>query len=374
MIGILLAAALSVVSSADATPDGWACAYAAERLPRALLVLGEDAISGEETRATRNALDLPDGPLSRATSLILARKLGATRLIAVRCSEASGQTVLEAQAFATAGPEASVVLRASRPTAEVGAVIDDIARLLTRVPSSPAPLYRAPSLRVLQKVATALRRGRASERAVALAQSLVDDPASIDVRLSLVEALLGARDFDSAARLAAQATLGGVPSPLARALRFRLCVALLESGRYAEARDALRLLASEKESAAVLNNLGVALFRLRDPQGPSVFDRAAALPDHRQRDVAFNHALTLVFQNRGEEAIPKLDAGLAADPGDARSRLLKVWALATLKRDAERDAEWERLVDQNPSFAALGKPDPVRRLERIFPYERTPAP
>lgn len=371
MIGLVLAAALNLVSASHDPATG-SCAYASERLPRALAVLGEDAIPAEEARAARRSLDLPEGPLSRAASLTLARRLGATRLVMLRCAEENGRVSLEAQAFGTAGPEAGDVLRAGRPIAEVAAALDEVARALVRAPADAGPLYRPPATRALPKVGAALLRRTASERAVGLAQALVEDPTSIEIRLSLVEALLAARDFDAAARLAAQASLAGTPARLARSLRFALGSALLESGRYAEARDALRLLAGERPSAAALNNLGVALFRLRDPEGPLVFERAAGLEDHRRKDIAFNHSLTLLFQNRGAEAIPRLDAAIAEDPDDVRSRLLRVWALGMLKREAERASEWERLVEQAPSFAALGKPDPVRRLERIFLHERTP--
>lgn len=372
MIGLVLAAALNVVSASPDPAPSAACAYAAERLPRALLVLGDDAVSTEETRATRRALDLPEGALSRAASLTLARRLGATRLVMLRCLEENGQARLEAQAFGTAGPEAGDVLQASRPAAEVAVIVDDLARRIVKAATDPRPVYRAPAPPTLLKVGAALLRRTASERAVGLAQVLVEDPTSIEIRLSLVESLLAARDFDAAARIAAQASLAGVPARLARALRFSLGTALLESGRYAEARDALRLLAGERPSAAVLNNLGVALFRLRDPEGPSVFERAASLPDHRLRDIAFNHSLTLLFQTRAEEALVRLEAAVAGDTGDVRNLLLKVWALGMLKREEERGELWGRLVEQAPSFAALGKPDPVRRLERIFLHERMP--
>ena len=143
-------------------------------------------------------------------------------------------------------------------------------------------------------------------------------------------------------------------------------------GRYAEARTLFEGLRHELETAAVLNNLGVALFRLRDPAASAIFERGTFLADHRQRDIAFNRSLTLLFEGKAAAALPFIDSSLEAAPADVRTRLLRIWALRLLDREAERTEEWERLLAAAPSFSALGTPDIARRLERIFHSERKP--
>lgn len=371
MIGPLLAASLTLVSP-EADPATWRCAVAAERVPRVLSLLGRDTLPASEARAARSGIELAPGPLSRAGAIVLARSVGADVLVVLRCGEEDGQLVLEAREFLAAAPEASPPVRVGRPVADFVAAIDDLAgRLAGRSPETAG--LRAPSGRALEKAGAALMKTGATERAVGLAQALVDDPTSIDLRLSVVEALLAVRDFDGAARFASQTPFAGLPKALSRAMRFRLGAALLEAARYAEARDLLRALRAESETAAILNNLGVALFRLRDPDATATFAKAAAFEDHRQRDVEFNHSLTLVFHDQPAAALPRLEAALSRDEADVRSRLLRVWALRLVNREAERDAEWDRLMRDAPAFASLSRPDPVRRLERIFFFER-PAP
>jgi tetratricopeptide (TPR) repeat protein len=189
-----------------------------------------------------------------------------------------------------------------------------------------------------------------------------------------VEALVAARDFEAAIRLANGAEGAGTPLRLRRALQFQAGAAQIEAGRYSEAGDTFEALRRERETAAVLNNLGVARFRMRDPEASKLFERAASYVDHRQGDISFNRSLALLFEGNADQALPALDAALAAAPSDVRSRLLRVWALRLLNRQDQREEEWERLIVLAPSFAALGNPDLARRLERVLLSERNPTP
>jgi tetratricopeptide (TPR) repeat protein len=212
----------------------------------------------------------------------------------------------------------------------------------------------------------------AFERAGGLTLALKEDPGSIDLRLSAIEALMAARDFDAALQIAGTAPEAGISPGLSRALRFLQGASLLEAGRYLEAQDAFLALKGSKESAAVLNNLGVARFRLRDRDASGLFERASFFADHRQADIAFNRCLALLFEDKAEIALPALDDSLRANASDVRTRLLRVWALKLLGREAERGLEWERLTGIAPSFSSLQNPDLARRLERIFHSERSP--
>lgn len=377
MISLALGAGLTVISASNASPSpgSWSCAYVAERLPKALIVRGEDAVSAGETRAARKRLALPEAILTRASALSLARALGGSRLVVVRCQDERDDTVIEARTFEVDRPAAGEAIRVARPRAEIASAIDEIAsRLASPGPHDAALAFRAPSPPALAKAGPALASARASERARGLTQALEQDPSSIDLRLSAVEALIAVRDFEAAARLAAAVPGTDTPEALARALRFLAGAAQLEAGRYAEASDTFGALLRARETAAAFNNLGVARFRLRDPFASAQFARAGSLPDRRQNDISFNRALALLFEGRAEQALPALDRLIEAAPRDAQTRLLRVWALRLLNREAERGEEWERLMDFAPSFTSLGNPDLARRLERIFFSEPIPGP
>ena len=373
MIALSLAAGLTVISAENTprTTASWTCAYVAERLPRSLGLLGDDTATAGETRSARTRLKLLETVLTRASNLALTRDLGGTRLIVVRCRDAGVETTIEAQDFDAQRPVAGSVVRASRPRADIAAAVDEIAgRLATAPPPLGLSGYRAPKAAALSKAGPALALERAGDRARGLLAALEDDPGSIDLRLSAVEALIAARDFDSALRVGGVAAERDAPRALVRALRFLVGAAQLEAGRYAEAAETFEALRSARETAAVLNNLGVARFRLRDPSASALFEQAGALRDGRQNDISFNRSLALIFEGRAEGALPSIGRLLEATPEDARVLLLRVWALRILGREKERSETWEGLLAQAPSFAPLAVPDLARRLERIFFSER----
>jgi len=371
---LALGAGLTVISASSvAASPSWACAYVAERLPRVLALYGDDAVSAAETRAARERLFLPGAILTRAAALSLARALGGSRLVVVRCEGDRDVTTIEARAFEVDRPAAGEVARVAWPRAEIAAAIDEIAgRLAPPGDRGLEAAFRAPSPLALARAGPAFAATSAAERARGLTAALEVDPGSIDLRLSAVEALIAARDFDSAIRLAAAPPPADTPGTLARALRFQAGAAQLEAGRYAAAGETFGSLLENHETAAALNNLGVARFRLRDPEASAVFARAASLVDPRRNDISFNRSLALLFEGRAEQALPSLDGAIEAAPRDAQIRLLKVWALRLLHRDVERGEEWDRLMALAPSFASLGNPDLARRLERIFFSERIP--
>lgn len=378
MISLALAAGLTVISASNAevsSPPSWTCAYVAERLPRALALHGDDAVSAGETRAARKRLSLPDTVLTRASALSLARILGGSRLVIVRCQDDLDRTTIEAQAFEVDRPAAGQIARVAGPRTDIAATIDEIAnRIASPGARGGTSALRAPAAPALAKAGPALAATSATERARGLSAALEYDPYSIDLRLSAVEALIAARDFDPAIRLAAAAPAPDTPLALARALKFQGGAAQLEAGRYAEAAETFNSLRQARETAAVLNNLGVARFRLRDQDASSLFARAGSLSDQRQNDISFNRALALLFEGRAEQALAGVNRSIEAAPGDAQPQLLKVWALRLLNREVERGEAWERLMALAPSFASLGNPDLARRLERIFLSERTPEP
>jgi tetratricopeptide (TPR) repeat protein len=370
-----LGAGLTVVSSSATPPPSWACAYAVERLPRALTVLGDDSFSSAEIRAARKRLAIPEPVLTRASALSIARSLGGTRLVLIRCEEEGDVTTLEAQAFDVSRPVADDVIRTARPRLEIAAAIDEVARRLaaTAEPAGP-PAFRAPNPAALTKAGAALLAASDRERARGLTVALESDPAAIGLRLSTVEALVEARNFEAAIRISGEPQAKNAPPLLVRALRFQQGAAQLEAGRYAEAGDTFDELVRAGETAGALNNLGVARFRMRDPGASASFERAASFADPRQSDISFNRCLALVFEGRATEALAGIEREIEGYPRDAQALLLKVWALRLLNRERERAEAWESLMAIAPSFSSLGNPDLARRLERVFFSERLRAP
>ena len=376
-MGLLLATGLTLVSASPASPaaPAWACAYVANRLPRALRLLGEDAISDEEARAALRRLSLGETVLTRASALTLARNLGASRLVMVRCRTEAGLNDLgiEARAFDVDSPAAGPAIRTARPSLELPSAVDEIAQLVAGAQDAGAAnALGYPSPATLGRIGAALAGETVTERARSLTQALREDPASIELRLMTTEALFAARDFDAATQAGLGARVRPADQELGRMLRFLGGAAQLEGGRYAEAFDTFEALRKERETSSVLNNLGVARFRMRYKDASSLFEKAAALQDPRPRDIAFNQSLALIFEGRAEAAVRLLDEALASDPSDTRTRLLKVWSLRVLGRNTERDEEWQRLMALAPSFSSLALPDLARRLERIFVAERQP--
>lgn len=209
---LLLAAGLTVVTAATVSNSrpSWACAYAAERLPRALILRGDDAVSAEETRAARQTLSLSEAILTRAASLALARRMGASRVVIVRCLD-EGPIVIEAQSFAVDRPATGALLRVIRPPAQIAAAIDEIAEALASKPLRGDTDYRGPSESALSRAGLALAAASPLERASGLTEALDGDPSSVDLRLSAVEALITARDFDTAQRIGRAPRPGHAP-------------------------------------------------------------------------------------------------------------------------------------------------------------------
>ena len=61
--------------------EPWIGEAVADQLPRSLTQLGVPAVSRAERLQAQAALEIPDVPLSRATSVRVAEALGATRLV-----------------------------------------------------------------------------------------------------------------------------------------------------------------------------------------------------------------------------------------------------------------------------------------------------
>ena len=69
------------LEASGGTTEAWVSEAVADQLPRSLTQLGVPAVSRAERLQAQAAIEIPDVPLSRATSVRVAEALGATRLV-----------------------------------------------------------------------------------------------------------------------------------------------------------------------------------------------------------------------------------------------------------------------------------------------------
>lgn len=362
---------------AGAAAEAWVGEAIADQLPRSLAALGVPAVSRAERLQAQSALEIPDVPLTRATSVRVAEALGATRLV-------TGTYVID-------GARVSLSLRLldvdratlSAPLISSGA-LDGVTELIDRLAwdvalAGPTPPQRSRDEFLGGRPKVPFDAFKAYARGLAAREP--------KVRTTLLRAAIGAAPGFDAARLAlgrllldqrelaaASQALARVPqsSPLAREASFVRGVALLEMGRYREASKVYSALAQVEPTPGVLNNLGLAV--LRDPapspvKASDVLRRALAL-DPESVDLAFNLAWCLLAEDDAAGAAFQLKNLTQVVPLDKHTRVVLAWALRRAGRDTEADRQWQAVVALAPVYETLVLPDLSRRFERIQRSER----
>jgi tetratricopeptide (TPR) repeat protein len=362
---------------AAGSTEPWLSEAVADQLPRTLAQLGVPAVSRAERLQAQAGLEIPDVPLSRATSVRVAEALGATRLV-------SGTYALE-------GPRVTLTLRLldveratlSAPLISSGPV-EDLMDLIDRLAFDVALAGSTPPAKTRDEVAAtrpkvpfeaykAYARGLAARdpkaRVTLLRSALAAAPAFDAVRVALGRLLLEQREFSAASQ-----TLGRVPaaSPLAREARFVQGIALLEMGRYREATRVYGTLAQTEPTPGGLNNYALAV--LRDPspsplKASEVLRQALAL-DPDSIDLAFNLAWALLAEDDPAGAAFHLKNLTQVVPLDKHTRVVLTWALRRAGREAEADREWQAVLALAPGYESQLAPDLSRRFERIMRSER----
>ncbi len=222
--------------------------------------------------------------------------------------------------------------------------------------------------------------------ALAAAQVAVDDAAAAqgtladldDPRAPVASALAGYDPADPAVAIDTLRSLAEAAPDDAFA-RFSYAVALLWSGRRADAEQELRGVRDEDPEGFY----GVASDDLLHPQLPPGYppfipaedagtedpavlaERAAADPDDAQAQVAF--AAALIVEGRRREAIEAFDAALTVDPGLVEARVGRIVAGFSKDEPAVAFGQLGPLVRDNP-----GDPSPRLHLALMLLWLRDP--
>ena len=360
-----------------ATVEPWVAEAVADQLPRSLAQLGVAAVSRAERLQAQSALEIPDVPLSRATSVRVAEALGASRLVTGTYALEGPRLTLSLRLLDVDRATLSAPLIASGPMESVTGLIDGLAWDVALAGPTPPTRTREEMLggrppvpfEAFRTYARALAARDPRARTTLLRRALVLFPGFDAARVTLGRLLLSQREFS-----AAQQALARVPadSPSGRVARFLRGVAMIEMGRYREAAQLYRALAQEEPTPGVLNNYGLAL--LRDPsrtgERASEALRHALDLDPESIDVAFNLAWALLSEGDAGAAAFHLKTLSRLVPLDKHTRVVLAWALRAAGRAAEADRQWQAVVALAPIYETLTAPDLSRRFERILRSER----
>lgn len=355
----------------------WLGVAVAQRVPRSLSVLGVPAFLRPDRLRVQEILEIPAGPLTRATSVRIAESVGVSRLVVGEHRLEGDHVVVSLRVLDVRRGVLGSPFVAEGSLPELPALLDGLAWDIALAGPDPPPgskqdfLARRPSpgIDAFRTLAQALdeddpaARHRGLERAVALA------PAYDDARLALGRDHLEARRLD-----AALAVLAKVPdgSPFAREARFLQGVALIESGRSKQALDLYAALAATSPSPAVLNNEGLARLRTPGSEPASPLLRKAVEQTDGAKDFVFNLGWALLSEGDPQAAAFWLRGLVQEAPDDLEARRALAWALHRAGRVAEAREEWKALAGAVPAYESPAAPDLARRYERVARSERLP--
>jgi TolB-like protein len=122
--------------------DAWVGEAVSDQLPRSLAVLGLPAVTRAERLQAQSALEIPDVPLSRATSVRVAEALGATRLITGTYALEAGRVTLSLRLLDVDRATLSAPLISSGPVEGILDVIDRLAWDVALAGPTPPPSTR----------------------------------------------------------------------------------------------------------------------------------------------------------------------------------------------------------------------------------------
>jgi Tfp pilus assembly protein PilF len=367
-----------VPPSGPASPEtSWIGEAVADALPRALELAGVAAVDRNDRLRAQDAIGVPHGPVSRATSIRVAEALGAYRLVVGSYDVEGNELRLSLRLLDLERGALSAPIVAAGPLETLLSLIHGAA-FDVAVASSTQPPRTRDELRGLgtaipseafRAYAQSLSAPDPGARAKLLRRALELLPGYDEARLALGRMQIETHEWSEA-----RETLGriGAGSPLARVSRFLDGVALLELARYGDAASVFAGLARDDASSAVLNNQAISYLRLGGgaTRASNIFRQAVEkAPD--TTELPFNLGWALLVEGDAEAASFWLRGVLQRDPKDAQARLVLCWALRKLGREAEADEEWKELTADAPSYDSMAAPDFSRRLERILRSERT---
>jgi len=361
-----------------AADSAWIGELVSDLLPQSLERAGVAAVARADRLRAEEALEIPHGPVTRATSVRVAEAMEATRVLTGTYRVENGGLTLSLRVLDLERGTLSTPFVINGPRDSLGDLVHVLAWDVALATGPPPPLTREVYLAqkplappaALEAYGRALASADPAAGKKLLQQALGLFPGFHQARLTLGRLQLSAREFEQA-----EDTLARVPpdAPQARAARFDQAIARLRLGRYREAADLFGELAAVQPTPAALNNQAMALLRFpgraAEPK-PSDVVRRAIEAEPGSVDLAFNLGWALLWEGDLAGAEQQLRSVLQQDPLDGHARAVLVWTLRKGGREAEAQEEWKAVLALAPSYESLKNPDPNRRFERVRSAER----
>ena len=380
LAALLLAAAVGAQGGVVVLPPtgpggsapGWIGAAVEETLPRALQRAGVGALAASDRRRVLEALGISGPVASHATGIRIAEAVGARLLVFGSWDLAGTELTITLRPLDTGAAALGPELKAGGPLDSVGRLIEELARSLAGATAPPGReqlvvAAAAVPFAALRALGEALIARDAETRIQGLRRALAVHPRYADATLVLARLLYDTGRYAEARE--ALAALAPGP-PFAREARFLEGACLLGLGRAEEADVLYAELAAQDATAGVLANRGVARLRLMPAaSGASTLVRQALDRSPYAADLPFDLGWALLVEGDLEGAVTWLRTAVRYAPSDAKARIALSWALRRSNHTEEADEQWRAAAALDPSLEAQRLGGPTQRLERVLPSE-----
>lgn len=344
-------------------------------LGEAVAVLLTDLLNGSDafafTREERvSAFEyfniLPAALVTRATTLRIARALGASDVIVGRVDVDGPTLTLVARRLSLERGRFVADTRAQGRLDDLPAAVETLAnQARLKGPRASSPTYMAPD--AFELYVRGLLSQNPARQITLFESALATAPKDDRIREALWRAQTDRGNFDLAL-----GAIEGVErsSRHYRPARFMAGLSLVELARLDEAFGVFKRLADDRATGPLLNNLGVLQLR-RTPsayEGSATyhFTKAAELePD--DPDVCFNLGYAYGLEKSPDAAAYWLREAVRRNPADGDAHAVLSLVLQSIGASAEADREWElaRLLSARYEDTTQRPPLVPRGLERL---------
>jgi tetratricopeptide (TPR) repeat protein len=307
-----------------------------------LNALGAAAITREERREAFDRLQVPPtASLTDATIIRIGQLVRASQVLVGRLNIAGDDVVVKIRAIGLESAKVQAEVDERGPLTDLFGIFERVAR---KVAPSPARTstdlgQNHPPVAAFENYIKGLLAETPATAVSYLEAALKADPTLDRARIALWEVFdeQGENEKALAAAKAIQAS-----SPLWRRARFRAALSSMSLKQYDEAFGTLKALSNERQTAAVLNNLGV--IQLRRGGTPSTgfatyYFSNAFEADQSEPDYCFNLGYAYWFDRDPQAAVYWLREAVRRDPTDGDAHYVLGAALAAAGQAAESARE-----------------------------------